>query len=581
VNKSFYFIILLVLTNMLFLSSCSLQKNRGRIKTDKNVKSEKKDIEFQYSFFEANKQKMLGNFNDAGAYYLKCIELKPNSAAANYEFASILSMGEDYIHAIKYAKKAYEIDPYNKWYQALLISLYKTNGELKKSSVLLEDMIKKHHDDYNSYLELTDIYLKMNQPKDALNTLNKFEKEYGLSEALMVEKNRIHIRQGHYSEARLEVQKMIKKEPENTSYYILLADLYLEEGQKEKAFEIYKNIEEKEPENGRVHFALSEYYQQKGDKEKAFKEIQKAIVADDINIDLKINLLFTYVRIKNPSPEDKKQVYQLVELLLEKYPNNMKVHSLYSDLLVKDKEFVKARKELLLITEKTPDTYMVWEQLLYIDNQLGDFEALYQHSTKMIDYFPNRAIAYFFSGLAGYQTQRYQEASEYLESGIDLALNDTILLAQIYTMLGDTYHKLKKHSKSDHAYEQAILFNPNNFYVHNNYAYYLSVRDEKLSRAKELMVLCIEAHPNNSTYLDTYAWVLFKQKNYKEALEQIKKAYQNGGRTSAVIVEHYGDILYINDYKSEAIDKWKEAKEIGKGSKWLEQKIKEQKIIED
>ena len=562
------------------LNSCGTYKNRGKIETSKDLKLEKKNIEFQYAFFEANKHKMLGNYNDAGAYYLRCIELKPNSAAANYEFASILSMAKDYSHALKYSKKAYEIDEQNKWYQALLVSLYKYNGELKKSSQLLENMLEKHPDDYNSYLELTDIYLKMNQSKSALKTLDKFEEKYGFSEELMIEKNRIHIANSDYSSARLELQKLIKIDPDNIKNYLLLADLYLKEGKKEEALSIYQELLEKDSDGGAVHFSLSEYYNIIGDNEKSYDELKLAIAADDIDIELKVKLLFTYVRLPDATNNEKKQVYELVNILLEKYPNDMHVRSLYSDILVKDKQYEEARDQLLVIVEHTPSNYAVWEQLLFINNQLGDYESLYSHSIKMIEYFPNKAMAYFFAGLGAYQIEKYKSAISYLESGIDFAIDDTVLQAQFYTMLGDSYHRLKNNIKSDKAYESAIRLNPTNYYVHNNYSYYLSIRGEHLIRAAELMEICINNNPNNGTYLDTYAWVLYKNKNYKKALEIIKRAYKNGGAQSAVIVEHYGDILYRNNKKEEALMKWEEAKSIGKASEKLEQKIKEQKLLD-
>ncbi len=573
--------VLILLIFLFSVSSCTMYKNRGRIDTNKDVKAEKKLIEFNYSFFEGSKQKMLGNLNESGAYYLRCIELFPESAAANYELAGVLAIAEDYQHALAYAQKAYEINQQNKWYQALLITMYKASGDLKKAGVLLEDMLKKHPDDYNSYLELTDTYLRMNKSKDALRTLDKFEKKYGYSEALMVEKNRIHIQKRDYASARLEVQKMIKLEPDNSSYYLLLADLYTEEGETEKAFGMYQNVLKINPDNGRVHFSLSEYYSAKGDEKKAFEELEKAIASDDIDLDLKTKLLFSYVGVKDPSNEEKKQVYKLVKILLKEYPNEMKVHSLYSDILVKDQKFEEAKVELLIITQNTPNNVLVWEQLIYIDNQLGDYQSLYKNSVDMIEYFPNKAMAYFFAGLSGYQIKKYKEAAEYLENGIDFSINDTVLQAQFYTMLGDTYHRLKNNKKSDKAYENAIRLNPTNFYVHNNYSYYLSLRGEKLNRAKELMNDCAVAHPENGTYLDTYAWVLFKAKEFDKALEIIKQAYENGGKNSAVIVEHYGDILFRNNKKEDALEKWKEASQIGKGSNLLEQKIKEENLIEE
>lgn len=572
--------IILVSFILFIFVACSVS-NRGKVNSQKDLKAEKKQIEFQYSFFEANKQKMLGNINEAGAYYLRCIELIPESAAANYEFAGIMGLAKDFENGIEYAEKACEIDPDNIWYNALLVSMHKSAGNLKKSGLLLEDLLKKHPNDYNSYLELTDIYLKLNQSKDALLTLDRFEKKYGFSEALMVEKNRIHIRAGQFDKARVEVEKMIQLEPQNISLQLLKANFLLEEGKDEKAFDSYQEILKKDPENGSVHFSLSEYYQKKGEEEKAFDELEKAMSSEDVDLDLKVKLLFSYVNIKTPSATEKKQVYHLIRILLKMYPDNMKVRSLYSDILVKDKLYKEAQVELILITEKSPKQFVVWEQLLFVDNQLTDFPALYQHSVQMIEYYPNKSIAYFFAGLAGYQTKKYKSSVDYLELGIDLSFEDTVLQAQFYTILGDGYHRLRKDEKSDDAYEQAIRLNPTNYYVHNNYAYYLSVRKTKLERAKALMQDCIKQHPKNGTYLDTFAWVLYQKREYKLALEIIERAYVNGGRKSAVITEHFGDILFVNNKKSEAVLKWKEAQSIGMGSSLLDKKIIEENLFEE
>ncbi len=563
----------------LLLSSCSVFKKDTV--SEKDLKTERQELDFQFYFFEGNKQKMLGNMEQAGACFLKCLSIRPKSAAANYELAKILFMAEDYSNAINYAQKAYEADTDNKWYNALCISLTKALGDYKKASEMLEEMLQKHPDDYNSYLELTDLYLHLNKSEKALEILNRFEKQYGFTEALMVEKNRIHIRKKDFDSARKEVSKMIKQEPGNTSYQIIFADLYAEEGQYDKAYELYQDILKEDPDNGSVHFSLSEYYHRIGDEKQSFKELKQAFDSEEVLADLKVQLLMSYLKINNPSQEDKEQVYELIDIMLSRYPENVQVHTLYSDMLVKDKQYKAAQEELKWIVEKTPDKYAVWEQLLFVDNQLSDFENLYKNSVKMIEYFPNQSIAYFFAGLGGYQIAKYQESVEYLEAGADFALEDSSLQAQFQTLIGDSYHRLKNDEKSDKAYEKAINLNPDNYYVYNNYAYFLALRKTKLSRAESLMEKCIAKHPKNATYLDTYAWVLYQKGDFEKALEMIERAYQNGGKESTVIVEHYGDILYKTKQHKSAIERWKEAQEIGKGSDKLESKIKSGKLIED
>ena len=56
----------------------------------------------------------------------------------------------------------------------------------------------------------------------------------------------------------------------------------------------------------------------------------------------------------------------------------------------------------------------------------------------------------------------------------------------------------------------------------------------------------VKAEPKNSTYLDTYAWILFEKGKYAEAKIYIDDAMKNGGEESDVIVEHCGDIYFMN-----------------------------------
>ena len=122
--------------------------------------------------------------------------------------------------------------------------------------------------------------------------------------------------------------------------------------------------------------------------------------------------------------------------------------------------------------------------------------------------------------------------------------------------------------------------NPNNAIVLNNYSYYLSLRKFNLEKAQKMSYKCNELEPNNGTYQDTYAWILYCLEDYDNARLWIEKALKNGGDKSAVIIEHYGDILFKLGEKKEAIDQWKKAKLIDSGSELLDKKIKNEDLFE-
>ena len=54
----------------------------------------------------------------------------------------------------------------------------------------------------------------------------------------------------------------------------------------------------------------------------------------------------------------------------------------------------------------------------------------------------------------------------------------------------------------------------------------------------------IESEPDNATYLDTYAWILYLMGKAEEAKPLFKRAMLYGGKDSAVVLDHYAEVLY-------------------------------------
>lgn len=177
------------------------------------------------------------------------------------------------------------------------------------------------------------------------------------------------------------------------------------------------------------------------------------------------------------------------------------------------------------------------------------------------------------------QTQQHEKAVSFLKNAASFESEDQEILIQIYSGLGDSYNALKLYPESDDAYEKALKINPDNSYTLNNYAYYLSVRGENLDKAERMSKLAIKLEPGNPSFEDTYAWILFKLRKYKDALGWIEKAISHSSNSSAVQFEHYGDILYHLDEREKALQQWQKAKDRG-GSGKLDQKINAKKYIE-
>jgi Tfp pilus assembly protein PilF len=111
--------------------------------------------------------------------------------------------------------------------------------------------------------------------------------------------------------------------------------------------------------------------------------------------------------------------------------------------------------------------------------------------------------------------------------------------------------------------------------VMNNYAYYLSLEKKDLKRAERMSAKTVELEPKNSTYLDTYAWILYQQESYTLAKFYIERAVDNlsNEEEHGVVLEHYGDILWMTRDDEKAMQFWKKSYESGNKTDDLKKKI--------
>ena len=168
--------------------------------------------------------------------------------------------------------------------------------------------------------------------------------------------------------------------------------------------------------------------------------------------------------------------------------------------------------------------FPVWNQMMVIFSETNDTKNLVKYGARAIELFPNQPTTYLLYGMGLSQQKKHDLAIESYEMGKDVVLDNNALKAQFYSSLGDAYHELKDYKNSDYNFEEALKLDPNNVYVLNNYSYYLSLRAENLEKAKAMSSKSNNIAPNQPSFQDTYAWILFQLKEYEEANVWIDKA---------------------------------------------------------
>jgi tetratricopeptide (TPR) repeat protein len=531
-------------------------------------------------FSKANFEKNTGNISKARQLYLECLKYDPYDDASLYELGRIYLSLERFQDAELYASKAVNLDTSNEYYKLLLSGIYKMNGKFEQSIKILNALLEKKPDNYNYLTELAYLYILSQENDKAIGVLDKIEKKTGLNEFISNQKQQLYIAINKPEKAIEEIERLVFEFPYEIKYLGLLAEMCMQHGFEDKGLDTYKRILKIDPNDPYVHISMFDLYRKKKDTTNALNELKLGFANPKLDVDSKFQILLSFYTAEQIYTTKLKETSELILIMEKAHPNHPKAMAIKADLLYRDKKYKEARVLLRKVIEIEKDQYQWFEMLVIINSELRDIDAMETDSQKTIALFPNQPLPYLVLGLSKIQKDSLEVAKRILQKGVKLTGLNSRLKAQFYSYLGDCLHELKEVEASDNYYEKALGIDSINSVVLNNYSYYLAVRGVKLDKAEKMSAKSVEIDPNNSSNIDTRAWVLFKLNRYKEALEWIEKAFKIDDRESAELFEHYGDILYKLGEVKKAVKNWKKAKGIGEGSKFLDKKIKNRKIYE-
>lgn len=536
-------------------------------------------VRFAGMYVDGCAQRMKGNLNEALQLFNECDKIDPNSLPVKYELGTIYKLLGANDKALENAKVCAYGDLKNEWYQLLLIECYHGFKQFNQSVKVYETLVKNFPSRTDFKEDLAIEYALLGQYDKALKQYEALEKQFGINEQLSLNKIKLLKEQKRAGDIEKEYKRLIEANPNEAQYYGYLAEYYQEVGRQQEAKAMFDKVLSIDPNNTTIHLALSNYYRENKDDQKAFEEMKLAFLNPDLDIDTKYKIGLSFYEYARDNEMYQQQGKELSKLLVQVHPSTGEANSLYANFLLNERQV----KEAILYYSKAAhldkNSYNLWEQLLYLESEVNQFDSLEKHSAEAMDLFPSQPIPYFFNGVASYQLKAYKTAAQSLTDGLEFIVNNKVLMLDFYKLLGDVQHQLNAFDKSDKAYEDALKIDSDNLYVLNNYSYYLSIRKEKLERAEKLSRRANELKPNNRNYMDTYGWILYQMARYTEAADWLGRAAITNP-PSAVILEHYGDVLFKLGQIEEAVAQWQKAKAAGATGDVLAKKIKDKKLYE-
>lgn len=534
-------------------------------------------------FIEGMKFMMLEDYPKALSNFQKSYTIDPNNAALNYKLAeTIMLMGRPK-DAVSFAQAAVKLDEANPYYYLLLAQLYSGQQRYEEATQTLTKLTRDVPKTDQYLFNLADLYLTQNKYEEALKTYERIEKQYGFIEEIAYKKQQIYLRQNNLDKALQEGQNLISSDPNEIRYTLAQAEMLANNKKVDEAIQLVNKALGMDQNNGHARLMLADLYRQKGNLPESEKNLKAAFRVPGLDIDTKVKILVEYIRAlpvppQSPDPALQATALELADLTVKAHPLEAKAYAVAGDVQALTQKRTEARTNYLKAVELDNSHFKIWQQIVFIDAELMQSDSLVLHTEKALELFPNQAMLWFYNGTGHLLQKNPAKAVKSLEYGKKLALDNAELQVQFNMQLGDGYQSLKDYPKSEAAYESVLVADPNNAHVLNNYSYYLSLRNQDLAKARSMAERLIKANPKDATYLDTYAWVLYKLKEYGMARKHLEAAIAL--KKDADILEHYGDVLFQLGEKELAVQQWQKAKQTGKASELIDKKIKDKKLYE-
>ncbi|HPM30806.1 MAG TPA: tetratricopeptide repeat protein [Chryseolinea sp.] len=545
--------------------------------------------EAEFYFTEGEKFFILEDYAKALLYYQRTLEINPENATVHYKIAEVLSRSsktEDHMRAAASIEMALKLEKGNKYFYLMAGSIYTSLAKFDKAAQVYETLISAVKGTEDHLYDLAAIYQYGNKPDEAIKTYNRAEQIFGINEVSSIQKQRLYLEQGKTAEGIAEGEKLIHVFPDEERYIMGFAEVLSQKGLRKEAIQYLEKFSSENPESGNVKMLLAGIYRDNNQEQKARPLLEKLFDDNSVELGSKLIILGTYNVQLNQNKTKKiidadteNFVFGLLEKLKKSNPSDPNVHIVGGDIYLSTGKIREAQREYSLAVETGDVNFEVWQNLLYLETQLDQFDLAIKHSEQALELYPNQSMLYYFNGYSNLRKHNYEEAVTALDQAKKLSATNPNLVCELNSMLGDAYNATKQYEKSDKAYEDALLIRPNYDAVLNNYSYFLALRKFNLEKAEKMAALLTKNNPENATYLDTFAWVLFTREKYKDAKKIMERAIATGNANAAHF-EHYGDILYQLGEVDNAVRQWEKARGLNANSESLNKKIANRKIYE-
>ncbi|MBQ9473141.1 MAG: tetratricopeptide repeat protein [Bacteroidales bacterium] len=509
-------------------------------------------LDIEVMIVDATMQQELGNDQKAIALFRKVLAKEPKCAVANYELSRLMGHSHMTDSAIVYAQRAVAIAADNKWYQHNLAGLYEQCGDYKRQAAVLETLIKQEPYNLDNYYMLSDAYISADNLPKAVEVLNRVERIVGVTEPVSLRKQQIWDALDKHDKALKELETLAAAMPNEKKYNAMLAESCMKQKDYSRAKQYYDRILKADPDDPYIHISLANYYKTIGQEEKAYQELRTGFGNSALPCNEKMSILANFYTEKEFFETYAEQTGALMDIAVAQCDDPSEYAAIYGHILMGHGRYNDAIAQYTTALRKDSTDYKIWEGLLVSlhtlvfekhDSTLRD--SLQHHAQRANKLFPTHTLPYYLLAHLANDRGDLGAAVKLLRRAEMSGFSKGYLEPECYALLTECLYAQKNYQEAFATYDSYLKRRPDDMWMLNNYAYRLAEQGQQLDKAEQMSRTTVKAEPNNPSFLDTYAWILYKQGRNDEAkkyMEQAYRQYPSPDKMPQAIKEHHSII---------------------------------------
>lgn len=541
------------------VSSVTGKKTKGKKQQEsiqRTTLTAEQDSIFGELFFEAMRLREAGKADSAQMFVDSCLKVNPQSAVALFLRASYYSEQDSL--ALQDLEAAAALEPTNDIYQEDLAQQYIGTANFDKAIDAYEKLYATHRDRDDVLALLIRLYSTQKNYDMMLDAINRLEQVDGENDQLSMMRMNVYETMGDTVNAYATLKGLADSHPNDANFKLMLGNWLVNHKRTGEAFGIYQTVLAEEPDNPMAQSSMYDYYKAVGEDSLAQGMMTRLLLGKETPAETRQQFMRIAIRNNEKAGGDSTEIIALIGKMQQVLPNDTVLAqtkaAYYSMKKLPEDSVNNALYELLALQ---PDNAAARVQL--IQNKWGDdnLQEIAQLSEPGMLYNPDEMVFYYFTGLTRYYLKNEDGALDAMRKGTTEINSESNadLVGEMYAIMGEIYHNKGMADEAYAAYDSCLQYKPGNVMTLNNYAYYLSLDNKNLEKAEQMSAKAVAAEPKNATYLDTYAWVLYKLGRYAEAKVYIDQTLQftTDSTSDHTLYEHAAEIYAnLGDYSSAA-----------------------------